>query len=170
MLQQLHIIDISASNPILKQVFLTNTLVNPQSKKDSFFKINLFFKYQKYQNGEFKRFCSDQGFSLQETDQMFRLHTLLVDALAKIRHIMNKVLIRRERKGQHLIKSSFFDILSLSDQLYRSRSTVPKGPCQRHIYFSKNPMPDFIVERIRNLTIAVSLFNESISKNHVPSS
>lgn len=63
-----------------------------------------------------------------------------------------------------------FDILSLSDQLYRSRSTVPESPHQGHIYFSENLMPDLIDEGIGNLAIAVLLFNESVDKNHVPSS
>lgn len=46
---------------------------------------------------------------------MFKLYALLVDLLAKVKYVINKVVIRRERKGQHLIKDSLFDILSLLD-------------------------------------------------------
>ena len=167
MLRQLHIMDTTASDPILQQAFLANALVNPQGRKDSFYEVDLLLEHQ---NGEFKRFRSDRGSSLQETDQMFKLHALSVDALAKVRRVMNKVVIGRERKGRHPIKDSSFDILSLSDQLYRSRSTVPEGPRQGHIYFSENPMPNLIAEGIGNLAAAVSLFNKSVGKNNVPSS
>lgn len=45
MLQQLHIIDITTSNPILQQAFLVNALVNPQGQKDSFYKVDLLFEH-----------------------------------------------------------------------------------------------------------------------------
>lgn len=93
MLRQLHIIDTNASDPILKQAFLANALVNPQGRKDSFYEVDLLLEHQ---NGEFKRFRSDRGSSLQETDEMFKLHALSVDALAKVRRVMNKVIIGRE--------------------------------------------------------------------------
>lgn len=101
---------------------------------------------------------------------MFKLHALSVDALVKVRRVMNRIVIGRERKGRHPIKDSSFDILSLSDQLYRSRSTFPEGPHPRKIYFSENLMPDLIAERRKNLAAAISLFNESVHKNQLVSS
>lgn len=90
MLKQLHIMDITASNLILQQVFFANVLVNPQGQKDLFYKIDLLLEYQ---NREFKQFCSNQGSSLKETDQMLKLYALSVDAFAKVRCIMNKIVI-----------------------------------------------------------------------------
>ena len=77
---------------------------------------------------------------------MFKLHALLLDALAKVRYVMNRVVIGKEQNGRHLIKDFSFDILSLSDQLYRSHSIYPEGPHLGKIYFSENPMPDLIAE------------------------
>lgn len=167
MLQQLHIIDTSASNPILQQAFLANALVNPRGEKDSFYKVDLLLEHQ---NGEFKRFRSDRGSSLQETDQMFKLHALSVNALAKVRRLMNRIVIGRERKSRHPIKDSSFDILSLSDQLYRSRSTFPEGRHPGKIYILENPMPDLIAEGRKNLAAAISLFNKLVHKNQLVSS
>lgn len=45
MLQQLHIIDTNAFNPILKQAFLANALVNLQGRKDSFYKVDLLLEH-----------------------------------------------------------------------------------------------------------------------------
>lgn len=53
-----------------------------------------------HQNGEFKRFRSDRGLSLQETNQMFRLHALSVDALRKVRFAINKNIVGRDRIGK----------------------------------------------------------------------
>lgn len=71
-----------------------------------------------HQNGEFKRFCADKGSSLQESNEMFRLYTLSVDALKKVRFSMNRVVVGRQRAGRHPQKDSSFDILSLADQLH----------------------------------------------------
>lgn len=68
-----------------------------------------------HQNRGFNQFCLSRGSFLQETDQRFRLHALLVDALANVRHVINQVIIRQEQKGWHPNKDSSFDILSLAD-------------------------------------------------------
>lgn len=51
---------------------------------------------------------------------MFKQHPLSVDALAKIRKVINQVIIEREQSRKHPIKNALFDIQSLADQLYRS--------------------------------------------------
>ncbi len=68
-------------------------LINPQGQKDSYDKVYILFEYS---NGDFKRFCSDRGFFLQETDQMFHLNTSSLDALAKMKLIINEVVIGQE--------------------------------------------------------------------------
>ena len=96
---------------------------------------------------------------------MFKLHALSVDALTKIRKVMNQVIIESERSGRHPTKDASFDILSLADQLYHSRSTTPDGPEPGKIFFSKNPAPDLWKEGLNQLHISVWAFNESIRKN-----
>lgn len=49
---------------------------------------------------------------------MFKLHALSVDALTKIRLVMNCVIIGRKRSKKHPTKDAAFDIFSLADQLY----------------------------------------------------
>lgn len=115
-----------------------------------------------HQNDEFKRFRVDRGSSLQESDEMFRyitilkmlfkanleyrLHALSVDTLQRVRRLLNRIIICRERKGCHPQKDSSFDLLSLADQLNRSKSALPDGPKHGKIYFSENEVPDLIKE------------------------
>lgn len=54
------------------------------------------------QNREFKQFCLDRGFSLQETDKMFCLHLLSVDALQKVRCAMNQIIIKHNQIGKFI--------------------------------------------------------------------
>ena len=120
-----------------------------------------------HQNGEFKRFCANRASSLQETNEIFRLHILLVDALYKVRLFLNKIIAGRQRGGNHPIKDASFDILSLADQLYRSKSTIPDSPGTGKIYFSENQVPDLLKEGKRTLHRAVDLYNDTITKNKV---
>ena len=86
MLHQLYIFDITTANPLFQKVYLANTLMNLRSLLHIFYEIDLFLEHQ---NGEFKRFCQDRSFSLQDSEEMFRVHALSVDALAKIRRVLN---------------------------------------------------------------------------------
>ena len=162
--RQLHIIDTSAADMVLQKAYLANALVNLQGKAKCFYEMDLLLEHQ---NGAFKRFRSDRGSSLQETDQMFRLNALTVDALAKVRQVMNRVIIGRERDSYHPTKNSSFDILSLADQLHRSRSTTPEGPEPRKVYFSLNPMPDLFAEGVQALFPNVKAYNLSLEKTEV---
>lgn len=164
MLWQLYIIDSTAADPILQKAYLANALVNLQGSAGSFYKMNLLFEHQ---NGAFKRFWSDRGSSLQETDQTFKQHALSVDTLDKVRRAMNRVVIGREKSGYHPKKDALFDIISLADQLYQFRSTTPDGSHRGKIYFSENPMPDLVTEGIQTLGHNISVFNESLEKNKV---
>lgn len=58
-------------------------------------------------------------------------------------------------------------IMSLADQLCRSRSTTPEGPQRGKIYFSENPVPDLISGGIKILRHNIGVFNESLEKNEI---
>lgn len=96
---------------------------------------------------------------------MFKQHPLSVDALAKIRKVINQVIIGREQSRKHPIKNALFDIQSLADQLYRSWSTTPDGSKPGKIFFSENPVPDRWKEGFNQLHLSVWAFNESLHKN-----
>lgn len=95
---------------------------------------------------------------------MFQLHALSVDAFAKVRRLMNRIIIGRERSGRHPTKDASFDIQSLADQLYRSRSTTPDRPESGKIYFSENPVLDLLDEGIKQLPLSIRAFNQSLYK------
>lgn len=162
MLRQMHILDTTAADPILQRAYIANALVNPRGLPFTFYEMDLLLEHQ---NGEFKWFRLDRGASLQETDEMIKLHALSVDALSKIRGVMNRVIVGRERSGRHPTKDASFDIQSLADQLYRSRSTTLDGPEPGKIFFSENPAPDLWKEGLKQLHVSVWSFNESLRKN-----
>ena len=78
--------------------------------------------------------------------------------------LINWIVIGQERDGKHSWKDAAFDILSLADQLHRSKSTDPKGPEQKKIYFSENQFPDLIDLGQKYLAQAIALYNESIER------
>lgn len=163
MLRQLHIFDTEAADPQLQEAYLANALVNPRGLPQTFYEMDLLLEHQ---NGEFKRFRSDRGSSLQESDELFRVHALTVDSLQKLRRAMNKTITARVHKGRHPEKDSSFDILSLVDHLHRSKSTVPEGPEPGKIYFSENEAPDLLTEGIEHLRKSIDLYNKSVKNNH----
>ncbi len=80
---------------------------------------------------------------------------------------MNKIVIGKERDGYHPQKDASFDILSLANQLYRSKSTHPEGPERGKIYFSKNQVPDLIKLGLVHLPKAVKVYKEVVRKNSI---
>ena len=97
------------------------------------------------------------------------MHALSVDSLQKIRKSLNRVIIGRERKGCHPEKDASFDILSLADQLHRSKSTNPDGPDKGKIYFSENEVPDLVKEGCEAMWKAIEAYNKSIEENGIMS-
>lgn len=164
MMRQVHIFDTKAVDPILQEAYLANALVNLRGLPDTFYEMDLLLEHQ---NGEFKRFRADRGSSLQESDEMFRLHALSVDTLKKVRSSMNRIIIGQERGGRHPQKDSSFDILSLADQLHRSKSTIPEGPEQGKICFSENQVPNLVKQGKTYLHRAIRLYNETIGRERV---
>lgn len=167
MLRQLHVFDTKAADPILQEVYLANALVNPRGLEHIFYEINLLLEYR---NGEFKRFQNNRGSSLQESDEIFRLHTLLVDALRKVRLSLNKNVVSQHQSGYHPTKDASFDILSLADQLHRSKLTHPTGPQSGKIYFSENQIPNLLKQRKENLYCAIESYKMSVYQNIILSS
>lgn len=86
---------------------------------------------------------------MQKTDEIFQLHTLSVNALFKIRQLINRIIIERKHSDRHLINNALFNIQSLADQLYQSQSTIPDRLEPEKIYFSKNPVPDRLDKGIK---------------------
>lgn len=164
MLRQVHIFDTKAADPILQQAYLANALVNPRGKPQSFYKMDLLLEHQ---NGEFKRFRADRGSSLQESDEMFWLHALSVDALRKVRSSMNRIVVGKERDEYRPTKDTSFDILSLADQLHRSKSTYSEGSEHGKIYFSENQVPNLVKLGLNHLPQAVKAYKEAVQKDKV---
>lgn len=119
----------------------------------------------KHKNDDFKRFKSDRASFLQEKDQMFKLHALLVDTLTKVRRSVNREIVGQERKTFHPTKDASFDIFSLANQLHCPKSTWPEGPETGKIYFSENQAPNLLAEGIAALERSVYAFNESLLKD-----
>lgn len=86
---------------------------------------------------------------------MFKLHTLLVNTLSKIRKLMNRVIIKRERNKKHLTKNALFDIQSLAKQLYYSQLIIPEDSKLEKIYFLENPISNLMKEDIEQLHLSV---------------
>lgn len=75
---------------------------------------------------------------------------------------MNQFIISKERDGYYPTKDSFFNILSLTDQLYRSRSTYLEGSKYSNIYFSEKHVLDLIKLGLKYLSHIVKAFKEAI--------
>lgn len=114
---------------------------------------------------------------------MFWQHTLLVDTFCKVRLGMNKIIVGRDRigkqndqasknsnlltfypLGRHSIKDASFDILSLADQLYQSKSTTSDGPKLGKINFSKNHVPNLLTQGLKALEKNIILCNKSVDQ------
>lgn len=107
MLCQMHILDMTLANLVLKSAYIANALVNFWCLSSTFYKMDLLLKHQKK---EFKQCWANQDLLLQETDKIFQLHALLVNILSKIRRLINRVILRRKRNRRYLIKNILFDI------------------------------------------------------------
>lgn len=86
---------------------------------------------------------------MQKTDEIFQLYMLSVNALFKIRQLINRIIIERKHSDRHLTNNALFNIQSLADQLYQSQSTIPDRLELEKIYFSKNPVSDRLDEGIK---------------------
>lgn len=75
---------------------------------------------------------------------------------------MNRIIVGKERNGYHLTKNASFDILSLADQLYRSKSTYLEEPKHGKIYFSENQVPDFVKLGLEHLSQAIKAYKETV--------
>lgn len=74
-------------DPLLQEAYLAIALVNSKNFPYTFYKIDLLLEHQ---DGKFKCFCNNTESLLQESDELFCLHTLTMDTLQKLCHSMNK--------------------------------------------------------------------------------
>lgn len=61
MLRHVHIFDIKAADPILRNAYIANALANPRGLPRTFYEMDLLLEHQ---NGKFKRFRAGRGSSL----------------------------------------------------------------------------------------------------------
>lgn len=105
--------------------------------------------------------------SLQENNEKFRLYVLLVNILKKVRFSINCIIVGKERNGYYPTKNAFFNILSFTNQLHKSKSTYLEGSEHGKIYFLENHVLDHIKLRLKYLPQAVKAYKEVIQKNTV---
>ena len=109
----------------------------------------------------------DRGSSLQESDLMFWQHSLTVKHLQKVRSDANRVIVGRCQDRPHAQKNALFDVLSLTNKLYQSKSTNSSGPGKKTYYFSKNTAPNLINKGLTQLLITIRSYNALIRKHTV---
>ena len=78
---------------------------------------------------------------------------------------MNQIIIGQEKDDYHQQKNSFFDILRLANQLYKSRSTFLESLERGKIYFSENQVSDLLNLSLEYLPRAVKAYRKAIQKN-----
>lgn len=154
---QIYILDTTTTNLILQNVYITNALVNLQSLSYTIYQMDLLLEHQ---NSKFKCFQANWGSFLQESNDMFKLYALLVDALSKVRRAINKVIIRQKRSARHLTKDTLFDIQSLAFQLYCSQSITLEGSEPSKIYFLVHLALDLLKNGIDQLHISMWALNK----------
>lgn len=75
---------------------------------------------------------------------------------------MNRIILGKEKDGYLPQKNALFDILSLTDQLHRSRSTYLEGQERRKIDFSENQVLDIIKLGQDHLPQAVKAYKKAV--------
>ena len=98
---------------------------------------------------------------------MFWLYALSVDVLRKVQYSINWVVVRKQRNSYSLQKNALFDILSLANQLHRSKSTYLKSPECGKIYFSEGQVPNLIGLGLNLLPQAIKAYKKAVRKNYV---
>lgn len=93
---------------------------------------------------------------------MFESHILLVNAFAKVRRFINRIIIGQEYSGKHSTKDISFNIQSLVDQLYQLSQITPDRPELSKINFLKNSILDLLDESINQLSLSIQAFNQSL--------
>lgn len=67
--------------------------------------------------------------------------------------------------GRYPTKKLLFDIFSLANQLYQSKSIILKGFKPNKMYFSKNPILNFLLDKLKALFTQIEAFNKFIKEN-----
>ena len=87
--------------------------------------------------------------------------------MRKVRCLINQIIVEKQRDGYHPQKEALFDILSLANQLHRSKSTYPKGPERGKIYFLENQVPNLISLELNHLPQAVKEYKKAVRKDYM---
>lgn len=80
---------------------------------------------------------------------------------------MNYIIIGKKRDRYQIQKDTSFDILSLANQLYRSKSTYPESPEYSKIYFLENQVPNLINLGLNHLSRVLKAYKEADQKDMV---
>lgn len=98
---------------------------------------------------------------------MFRLHTLTVYLLRKVRYLINRIVIDKEQEEYYLQKNASFDILSLANKLHKSKSTHLQGLKHGQNYFLEHQVLELITMGLKHLPKAVGAYKKIVKKNIV---
>lgn len=98
---------------------------------------------------------------------MFYLYILSVDSLRKVHFSLKKVIIGPKRSDYHLTKELSFDILSLANQFYQSKSSNSSGLEQKKIFFLENGIPKVIKQNKKYLYQAIKMYKNFVEKNNI---
>lgn len=66
---------------------------------------------------------------------MFKLHIFLINICIKIRYSITQIIISSKQNFIHLTKNALFNILSLANQLYQSKSNFLQDLKLEKLYF-----------------------------------
>lgn len=81
--------------------------------------------------------------------------------------LINQVVVRKQKNGYHPEKNALFGILSLTNQLFRSRSIYLKSLEHNKIFFLENQVQDFISLRLNYLSQAIKVYKKTLRKDFI---
>lgn len=76
-------------------------------------------------------------------------------------------MVRKQRNGYNFQKDALFDISSLVNQLYTSKSINFNSQEYGKIYFSENQIPDLISLGLNHLSSAIKVCKEVMRKTYI---
>lgn len=163
MLRQMHILDAGAADRTLCRAYLANALANPRGLPPTFYEMDLLLEHR---NGtaHSSDFALTAVLRCRSRTGLFKQHALSANTMTGVKLAINRTIIGRERSGKHPTKNAAFDIVSLADQLYRSKPTISEGPEPGLLYFSENPGQDLLLDGLTALPTQSEAFSITVQK------